>query len=96
MGEDGHIASLFPGNPALAEGLAGQGLCLAVPAGEPAPPQPRISLTLSALLQTRLLLLLITGEAKRTALGRAADGEPLPVRSVLRQERAPLRILWAP
>src|SRR5207253_887994 len=47
MGEDGHFASLFPGSPALDQGLDldGQRLCIAVPAGKPAPSQPRISLT---------------------------------------------------
>src|SRR5579875_1502381 len=47
MGDDAHFASLFPGNPALKAGLdRAAPLCIAVPAGAPAPPQPRLSLTL--------------------------------------------------
>ncbi|MDB5429075.1 MAG: pgl [Caulobacter sp.] len=95
MGEDGHFASLFPGSPVLAEGLDpdGQRLVVAAPVGEPMPPQPRISLTLAALLQTRLLILLVTGEAKLKAL-EAPDG--LPISALLTQTRTPVRILWAP
>lgn len=100
MGEDGHFASLFPGSPALAEGLdpAGGRVALDVPAGEPMPPQPRISLTLSALLQSRLILLLITGERKLQVLEDAASSgaSGLPISTLLAQTGAPLRILWAP
>ena len=98
MGEDGHVASLFPASPALARGLDPQGaaLCIAVPAGAPAPAMPRISLTLRALLDTSLLLLLITGEAKRRTLEAALAGAELPVRAVLEQDRTPVRVLWAP
>lgn len=95
MGEDGHVASLFPGSPALAQGLDPDGgrLCIAVPAGSPAPSQPRISLTLAALLRARLVVLLISGEAKRRTLQSALDGADLPVRALLAQRRAPVRIL---
>jgi 6-phosphogluconolactonase len=98
MGEDGHFASLFPGSPALAEGLdpAAPRLCIAVPAGDPAPALPRISLTLRALLDARLIVLLITGEAKRRTLEAALAGADLPARALLLQDRAPVRILWAP
>ncbi len=98
MGEDGHVASLFPGSPALAAGLdpSGARLCLGVPAARPAPVQPRISLTLGALLQTRLLLLLVAGPDKRRTLESALAGADMPVRAVLQQDRAPVRILWSP
>jgi 6-phosphogluconolactonase len=90
MGEDGHFASLFPGNPALGEGLEGVSLTIDVPAGEPAPPQPRSSLTLKALSGARTTLLVVTGGAKRALLERA-DG--LPVAVLI--EAARPRILWA-
>jgi 6-phosphogluconolactonase len=98
MGDDGHFASLFPGSPVLAEGLDpdGERHCVAVPAGSPAPPQPRISLTLHALLNSHQVLLLITGEAKRRRIEEALAGADLPVRALLLQERTPVRILWAP
>ena len=76
------------------------GLPLAVPAqrvpeGVPAPPQARISLTLPALLNG-LVLILISSEAKRRTLEAALQGADLPVRRVLAQPRVPVRILWSP
>ncbi len=73
MGEDGHVASLFPGSPILEDGLDPDGarLVLAAPPGEPAPPQARISLTLAALLRSRLIVVLTTGAAKRRTLEEA-------------------------
>jgi 6-phosphogluconolactonase len=98
MGEDGHFASLFPASPALSEGLRLDGgrLCLGVPAGSPAPPQPRISLTLQALVESRLVLLLTSGEAKKLVLDAALAGADLPVRSLLLQDRTPVRLFWSP
>ncbi|MFC3079247.1 6-phosphogluconolactonase [Phenylobacterium terrae] len=98
MGEDGHIASLFPGSPALAEGLdLGSGRrALGVPEPHGAPPLPRITLTLAALTDARGLIVLISGEAKKRVVERALAGEELPVGALLRQERAPVRILWSP
>ena len=90
MGEDGHFASLFPGNRALAAGLSGDALVVDVPAGEPAPPQPRSSLTLKALTGAASPLLLVTGAAKRAVL-EAADG--LPVAALI--DAVHPRILWA-
>ncbi|HEX6860500.1 MAG TPA: 6-phosphogluconolactonase [Caulobacteraceae bacterium] len=88
MGEDGHVASLFPAGSASAEGLA-----VGVDAAEPAPPQPRLSLTLQALQPRRLTVVLISGELKRVML---EDGEGLPIHQLLARTKAPLRVLWAP
>ena len=90
MGEDGHFASLFPGNGALAAGLAGPTLTIDVPAGEPAPPPARSSLTLKALSGATTTLLVITGGAKRALLEKA-DG--LPVAALI--DAVHPRILWA-
>ncbi|WP_374470852.1 6-phosphogluconolactonase [Phenylobacterium sp.] len=98
MGEDGHVASLIPGDPGLGEGLnpAGQRLTLPVPAGLGSPPLPRITLTLPALLQARAIFLLIAGDAKREVIDRAQAGADLPVRAILVQDQVPVRVLWAP
>jgi len=98
MGEDGHFASLFPGSPILADGLDpdGERFCLAVPPGKPAPPQTRISLTLRALLDARRIILLISGAEKRRTLDAALAGKDLPIGRLLHQDRAPVRVLWAP
>jgi 6-phosphogluconolactonase len=98
MGEDGHVASLFPGNPALALGLDPQApACIAVPPGDGrAPPQARLSLTIRPLTTAGLVLILTSGAAKRVVLEKAlAGGDPfeLPVRAVLQSARS-VRILW--
>ena len=98
MGEDGHVASLFPGNPALALGLDPVApACIAVPQGQDGPPpQPRLSLTIRPLTSARLTLILISGAAKRAVAEQALAGaDPLkfPVAAVLKS--APhTRILW--
>jgi 6-phosphogluconolactonase len=100
MGEDGHIASLFPGAPGLADALDPDGsrLCVGVAMSGLEPYVPRISLTVRALTAAGQVFLLITGEAKRAiverALSEAAYGPP--VAAILRQDRAPVAILWAP
>jgi 6-phosphogluconolactonase len=98
MGEDGHVASLIPGSPALAAGmdLASGRWLIGVPAGTGSPPLARISLTLPALLEARAILVLIAGDAKRTVVEAALAGADLPVGAVLAQDRAPVRVLWAP
>lgn len=97
MGEDGHVASLFPDAPELAEGLRTQAPILALHPG--AAPHPRLSLSLSALLQSRDIALLVSGEAKARLLAEALGGGPvadLPVRAVLRQTAVPVSIFWSP
>lgn len=95
MGEDGHVASLIPGSPVLAAGMdpAGERFCLGVPAGAGSPPLARVTLTMRALLQARLTLILISGEAKRRIV---EQGNGLPVHALLEQAKAPVRILWTP
>jgi 6-phosphogluconolactonase len=99
MGEDGHVASLFPSDPDIAARLDPDGspLCAAAAAGLP-PLVPRITLTLRALLAARLVLLLILGEAKRRIVARVLNDPAYapPAAAVLRQSRTPVRVLWAP
>ena len=102
MGENMHTASLFPhaeglaaaldlNDPALARGI------------RPIPPddaQPaRITLTLRAILDSRLIVLLFTGDKKwsvyQDALG-GSDVEAAPVRAVLHQDKVPVQVWWAP
>jgi 6-phosphogluconolactonase len=95
MGEDGHVASLIPGSPAMDQGLdpAGDRFCLPVPAGLGSPPLARITLTLPALIRARHTLILISGAAKRRII---EDGTGLPVHALLEQAKAPVRVLWTP
>jgi len=90
MGEDGHIASLFPGNPAA---LKAPGRCVAVP--EEDGRKPRISMTLSALLDASRLFLMISGYKKFSVYEEAkksGEAEDLPVRSILKQDRVPVEV----
>lgn len=95
MGEDGHVASLIPGSPAMATGLdpSCERFAIGIPAGVGSPPVARISLTLPALLQARATLVLIRGEVKREIV---EHGSGLPVHALIKQAKAPLRVLWAP
>ena len=97
MGGDGHTASFFPGGDNLDEALSGAGPVVSMRA--PGAGEPRVTLTLSRLLETGALYLHIEGDEKAAVLDRAlADGpaEDLPVRAVLRQTAAPLTIYWSP
>jgi 6-phosphogluconolactonase len=98
MGEDGHVASLLPGDPGLARNLDPEGpaLTAAVPAGLGSPPLARITLTLKALLAARAIFLLIAGGTKREVIDRALAGGDLPVRALLVQPSVPVRVLWSP
>jgi 6-phosphogluconolactonase len=70
VGEDGHVASLFPGHRALdATGLT---------AGihdSPKPPPERVTLTLEAIRGARQVLILATGSGKADAVAQARRGE---------------------
>ncbi len=72
LGEDGHTASLFPGDP-----VAGCEHAPVLPVrGAPKPPAERITLSLPVVRQARFTLLLATGEGKRDALARVRAGDP--------------------
>lgn len=75
IGEDGHIASLFPGSSALAAQDTVIGII-----DSPKPPPGRITLTLPVLLAARRLVVLGYGQGKADAVARALSGEPLPAR----------------
>ena len=76
MGEDGHTASLFPGQ-AIPDGP------LAMPVTQaPKPPPERVSMTPKALAATREMLILVTGRDKAPALAAWRAGHDLPVARV--------------
>lgn len=98
MGEDGHFASLFPGDPSLAVALDPHAAPGCVMMQAPVAPRQRISLNLAALLQTRRLFVLVTGAAKRALLLDAArsgaDGR-WPVSALLAQRQPVTEVYWA-
>jgi 6-phosphogluconolactonase len=70
LGEDGHIASLFPGRPWAAAPDAFPVL------DSPKPPPRRITLALPLLATARTAVLVAAGPAKGPALARLAAGDP--------------------
>jgi 6-phosphogluconolactonase len=99
MGDDGHTASLFPGSPNLPSALNPSASAGCVGMWSPVAPHPRLSLNLTALLDSRRVALLIVGEGKwRTYAAACAPGpvQDMPIRAVLRQSRTPVDVLWSP
>lgn len=99
MGDDGHTASLFPQSPNLAGAINPAAVPGCVGMRSPAPPHARLSLNLSALLDSRRIVVLITGAHKwQTYSAASADGpvEQMPIRCVLRQRHTPVDVMWAP
>lgn len=102
MGADGHTASIFPG-PDLKNALDAPKARRAVGVmPDPLPPEapvPRVTLTRSALLSGRTILITIIGEKKRAVLEQAiADGQSssVPIGRVLAEAEQPIDIHWCP
>ena len=76
MGEDGHVASLFPDH------IHAENDVVYSIYNSPKPPSERITLSAKALSNTQDLFFLIQGVNKRAALKRWRDGEDLPVATV--------------
>lgn len=95
MGEDGHVASLFPNtDPRIDDPLPVRRLT-----PDPLPPHApfdRITLTLPSLLATRELMFVIRGDEKRAVFDAAARGaSDLPVSRLLgaaRQRGIPVTV----
>lgn len=77
LGEDGHTASLFPGNPALEDERS------VVPVfNSPKPPSDRVSLGVNTLKQADKRVILAFGEGKAEIISRIKQGEELPVNMI--------------
>jgi 6-phosphogluconolactonase len=75
LGPDGHVASLFPGMPALYETRP-----VVAVRGAPKPPPTRLTLTLPALRTAREVWIIAAGESKATAARLAlSDAGPVQV-----------------
>lgn len=89
MGADGHVASLFPGSPALDET---ERWVVATQSPPSSPVRDRITLTFPTINAARTVLFLVAGEEKRRALAavlRDPDDAP-PAERVEARER----LLW--
>jgi 6-phosphogluconolactonase len=91
VGEDGHVGSLFPGHPLLAE----EDRLVAPVFDSPKPPPRRLTLTLPALAASRLVVAAAFGRAKAPALAEALRDarSGLPLALVLRRANASLVLL---
>lgn len=96
MGDDGHTASWFPGGDHLARALDPDEPARVVTMRAPGAPEPRITLTLPAVLDTRALYLHIEGASKQRVLDRALAGDPLPVTVLLTHAPRAPDIYWCP
>lgn len=93
MGDDGHIASLFPGGRENEERTR-----LVAASAAPVQPVERISLSPGALDQARHIILPVIGATKRAVLDKALTPGPvsrLPVRHVLIGQSAPCELFLA-
>ena len=98
MGEDWHIASLFPGAECLADALSPDCATPAMRLSAPGAPEARITLTAPVLTGAERCFVLIHGAEKRAALeraGAAAGPAQAPVRLVLDGPN-PATVYWAP
>lgn len=77
MGEDGHTASLFPGNDALNDHRT------VVPVfNSPKPPSERVSLSIDTLQKAHARIVLTSSGSKNLILERIKKGEALPVNCI--------------
>jgi 6-phosphogluconolactonase len=82
VGEDGHVASLFPGDSALQERHR-----LVMPVIGPALPYARLTITPTVIQRARSIFVLASGRSKAVAISRALEGrfssKELPLRLTL-------------
>ncbi len=95
MGEDGHVASLFPRMCALPS-VKPRVIATTPKPLPPEAPFARLSLNRQALAATRSTILVATGTAKRRLIEAALAGsDAWPVSDILRAPRAPVTIYWS-
>lgn len=100
MGTDGHTASFFADGDRLEAALDPHACAAVVSMRAASAGEPRISLSLSRLIDARALYLHIEGESKLDVLEHALCGDDVgvqyPIRAVLTQTRSPLIAYWCP
>lgn len=96
MGQDGHTASLFPNGDnlevALSDDVDSRYVLMSAPGAE----EPRVTMTLPAIVSAGRLFLHIEGQEKADVLERARTDPDLPIHHILRHPNANLSVYWAP
>lgn len=88
LGPDGHTASLFPDSPALEADPGRLVVMNEDPAGRN--PHPRMTLTFAGIARAHLVIVTVSGDAKRDALARVAAGDLDAPASHVKAER----VVW--
>jgi 6-phosphogluconolactonase len=102
MGPDGHTASLFPNAQGLEQGLKTTDIVCAIEAIQSdvtGSITERMTLTLNAIANSKVVKLLISGEEKLAVYKQAkAGGEvnDMPLRAVLNHPTINIEVYWAP
>jgi len=96
MGTDGHTASFFPDAPTLQGLLDPHADAVVAPVHAESGGEPRITLTLPAIVGARVVVLHIEGDAKRDVLASALAGANMPIGAVLSHSTHPVEVYWAP
>jgi len=99
MGNDGHTASFFPGGNHLAEALDRSAPRRVMTMEAEGAGETRLTLSFSALCDSRLLVIHIEGAEKKAVLDKALSGTDeaeMPVRAVLERSKTAPDIYWAP
>jgi len=102
MGPDGHTASLFPHAQGLEHGLTTQQTVCAINAIESdvtGSITERMTLTLNAIANSKVVKLLISGEEKLAVYKQAKAGgdvNDMPLRAVLNHPSINIEVYWAP
>ncbi|WP_074380590.1 6-phosphogluconolactonase [Bartonella doshiae] len=99
MGVDGHTASFFPDADRLKQALDLQTQALVLPLHAKSTLEPRLSLTLPVIIQSRCIILHFEGFQKRDCFEEVCqDGSEIemPVRAVLRNAHHLVQVYWSP
>ena len=95
MGGDGHTASFFPDADELAALLSSANERFVAPVHAVSAGEPRLTLTMPAIISAPFVALHIEGEAKRQVLASVLRGKDLPVHAVFEHARRPVEVFWA-
>ncbi|MEE9348045.1 MAG: 6-phosphogluconolactonase [Robiginitomaculum sp.] len=102
MGADMHVASLIPNAPGTGRALDTSRpamVCKIGPVDGPNGAEIRLSLTLRAILESKVIFIMITGDEKLKSLKKASllkDPTSSPVSAILHQTKCPVYVYWAP